>query len=66
MDELSSLALVNSRDLATGIIHQGALAQSSCIDAQDESGKVVYTLPVFQAITNRQSSPSSTIVQRGG
>lgn len=50
VEALRKAVLVAARDLMTGDIRQGVLDFRFRIDAEDESGLIVYTLPFKHAI----------------
>ena len=57
VDALRRAVLTGARDLMTGDIRQGLLDFRLRIDAEDESGVVVYSLPFKQAVNIIPDAP---------
>ena len=50
VEALRKAVLIAARDLMTGDIREGVLDFRFRIDAEDESGEIVYSLPFKQAV----------------
>jgi hypothetical protein len=50
LDAMRKSVLFSARDLMAGDIHNGMLDLRFRIDAEDEEGKIVYTLPFKHAV----------------
>ena len=57
LDALRRAVLIGARDLMTGNIRQGVLDFRFRIDAEDEAGVVVYSLPFKHAVNIIPETP---------
>lgn len=51
LEKLQKAVLVSARDVIAGDAHLGAINLAQRIDAETESGEIVYTLEFEQAVT---------------